>query len=255
MIQADTLIGKPDIRHAFFTREGGVSEGIYASRNCGPGSDDLPANVTENRGRCMADLDLPPVALVTVHQVHSPRAVVLERPWPPGQAPEADALVTRTAGLALGILTADCGPILLADAEAKVIGAAHAGWRGARGGVLEATVEAMTRIGAERERIVAVVGPCIGPDSYEVGADMRTAFDGDETEPDCFFRPAERAGHYLFDLPGYLVHRLESTGIGGVSVTGHDTLPDDARFFSYRRTTLSGGTDYGRQLSAIALAP
>ena len=255
MIQDTTLSDEPGIRHGFFTREGGVSEGIYASRNCGPGSDDIAENVTENRARCMAALALPPEALVTVYQVHSPRAVEVTGPWDGGKAPEADALVTGTPGVALGILTADCGPVLFADAEARVVGAAHAGWRGARSGVLEATVEAMTRIGAKKERIAAAVGPCIGPDSYEVGAEMRDVFLADDTGHDRFFRSGERDGHFLFDLPGYLVFRLQDTGIRSVAATGHDTLADPSRFFSYRRTTLAGEPDYGRQLSAVTLGP
>lgn len=246
------VLGHPSLRHAFFTREGGVSEGRYASMNCGLGSADAPELVRENRARAMACLGLSAAALRTVRQVHSSRAVVVED-WE--ERPQADGLVTRTPGLALGILTADCAPVLLADAEAGVIGAAHAGWRGAKDGILEATLAAMESLGARREAVAAAVGPCIRQLSYEVTADFRADFASDEPESAGFFISARKDGRFQFDLAGYVAKRLRSIGIEAPEVLAHDTCADARRFFSYRRITLDGGGDYGRQLSAIALLP
>lgn len=254
MISATTLAGLPGIRHGFFTRDGGFSAGLYATLNRGPGSADDPAAVRANRAQAMERLDLGPEALVTVHQVHSPACVAVEEPWPPGQAPQADAMATRVPGLALGILTADCAPVLLADPEAGVVAAAHAGWKGARGGVLEATVETMLSLGAARDRIRAAVGPCIHQPSYEVGPEFQAALVGDDPDHGRFFVPSGRPGHHLFDLPGYVAMRIGSSGIGAVEVLPHDTRREAEAFFSYRRATLEGQADYGRQLSAIALA-
>jgi YfiH family protein len=243
------------VRHAFFTREGGVSEGIYASLNCGLGSGDDPERVRENRGRAMQRLDLSESALVTARQVHSAHVAIVEGPWPEGARPQVDGLVTRTRGLCLGILTADCAPVLLADAHAGVIGAAHAGWRGAKSGILDATVTAMREMGARPEMIRAAVGPCIRQDSYQVNDAFRAAFIGDDPASDALFRPDEDPGHWRFDLAGYVARHLQSLGIAGLSVLPFDTCADERNFFSYRRTTLCGGGDYGRLLSAIALAP
>ena len=254
MISAEVL-AKPGIRHGFFTRIGGVSEGIFASLNCGYGSGDRAERVTENRARVARALDLAQGRLVTCHQIHSPTVVVVERPWRREAAPRADGMVTTESGIALGVLAADCAPILLADAESRVIGACHAGWRGAVGGVVDATIEAMTREGARRERIVAVIGPCIGKASYEVGAEFPAPFLAEDAGNAAFFVAAPRAGHSLFDLAGYLLARLRRLGIGAVALTGGDTVAEEARFFSYRRACLKRERDYGRLISAIALEP
>ncbi len=253
MITLGSLDAIGAVRHAFFTREGGVSGGIYASRNCGFGSADSAANVTRNRDRCLAELDAGATALVTACQTHSADVATVAVPWPPDAAPAADALVTRRPGLALGILTADCAPVLLADAAAGVIGAAHAGWKGALGGVLEATIAAMTALGAAPERITAGIGPCIGARSYEVDAGFRDRFLADSAGNHAFFVAAPRPGHVLFDLAGYVAQRLGAAGIGRVEAAPHDTCAEEALFFSYRRATHRGEPDYGRCLSAIAL--
>ncbi len=252
MITIETLQELPGIRHAFFTRRGGVSEGPYASLNCGPNSADDARNVAANRARAMERLGLPAEALVTLSQVHSARAITVTESC--GRE-EADALVTDQTGVALGVLTADCAPVLLADAQTSVVGAAHAGWRGARSGVLEAAVEAMEKLGARRGRIVAAIGPCIGPESYEVGPEFHETLLEDSSGNAAFFRPSARAGHRIFNLPGYVASRLEGVGIKALSDVGCDTLPDEERFFSYRRATLEGVRDYGCQLSVIVLGP
>jgi YfiH family protein len=252
LITLDTL-GRDGIRHGFFTRQGGISEGIFASLNCGYGSGDDAAHVSENRRRVMAALALPPERLATCYQVHSPTAVTVEAPWPQEARPRADAMVTRRRGVALGILTADCVPVLFADAEAEVIGAAHAGWRGALGGVIEATVTAMRRLGAKPARLAAAIGPCIGAASYEVGPDFPAPFLAEDAANAGFFAPAPRAGHHLFDLAGYVAARLARLGIGRIERTGGDTAAEPERFFSYRRACLAGEGDYGRALSAICL--
>lgn len=253
MITLSALNEVNHIRHGFFTREGGVSQGIYASLNCGPGSKDDPAAVVENRGRVTAMLDLPPQALVTVHQCHSAEVVRVDSPFPPGRSPPADAMVTTRPGLALGILTADCAPVLFADRKASVVGAAHAGWRGALGGVLDRTVGLMLDLGAGRDTLVAAIGPCIGQRSYEVGPEFPAPFLAEDAINADFFAAAPRAGHFLFDLPGYIVRRLSRLGLAEITRVPADTCRDGARFFSYRRATLAGEPDYGRQLSAIMI--
>lgn len=253
MLTADEL-STHTVRHGFFTRHGGVSRPPYKSLNCGLGSGDDPERVERNRSRAMDGLGLPAGALATARQVHSARVVVVDRPWPAAHRPEADALVSRRAGVALGILTADCAPVLFADAQAGVIGAAHAGWRGAKAGVVENTVAAMAALGARREAIVAAVGPCIARASYEVGAEFRAAFLADEPETAVLFGPADREDHFRFDLAGYVERRLAAAGIATLKVLAGDTFADAERFFSFRRTTLAGERDYGRQLSAIAFA-
>jgi YfiH family protein len=242
----------PGIHHGFFTREGGVSGGLYKSLNCGVGSKDDRALVFKNRSRAAAALGISPQRLATPYQVHSPDAVVVENVWPVGQGPQADAVVTRRRGIALGISTADCGPVLFADAEAHVVAAAHAGWRGALAGILEATLATMEGIGARRDRIVAVLGPMISQQNYEVGADLIGAFTAADPANDRFFKPAPRPDHAFFDLPGYIVARLTRAGIA-VADMGLCTYADPERFFSYRRATHRGEADYGRLLSAIAL--
>lgn len=253
MITADTLSTIPSVSHAFFTREGGISEGIYASLNCGLGSRDRPAAVARNRTLALEKLGAAEARLVTAYQVHSPEAVVVERPWARGDAPKADGMVSRTPGVVLGILTADCAPVLMADAGAGVIGAAHAGWRGARHGILEATLAAMEGLGAARARIATVIGPCIHQRSYEVGPEFHREFLGEHPANACYFVPSPRAGRFLFDLPGYAAARLDRAGVGSVERVDADTCADEARFFSYRRATLRGEDDYGRGLSAIGL--
>jgi polyphenol oxidase len=253
MIQASSLQGLRGIRHAFFTREGGVSEGIYASLNAGTGSSDAPERVAENRARMAAALGVGPDRLLTAYQIHSPDVVVAEAPWPADQRPRADAVVTRTPGLAVGVSTADCGPVLLADAQAGVIGAAHAGWRGAFGGVIEATIAAMERLGADRARLVVALGPMIRQPNYEVGGDMIEALLKADPDNTRFFVPAARERHSMFDLPGYIAHRLRRAGVDRVEDVGHCTYADEARFFSYRRTTHRREPDYGRHVNAIVL--
>jgi len=254
-IRLDALAELPGVRHAFLTRAGGVSEGIYASLNCGYGSKDEPERVTENRARAVARAEMPPGSLVTAYQVHSARVARVEKPWPREAAPQVDAMVTDRPGIALGILTADCAPVLLADAEAGVIGAAHAGWRGAVGGVLAAVVEAMVALGARPARIRAGIGPCIAQDSYEVGPEFPAPFLAEDPGNAAFFRPSpgREDGRFLFDLPGYVTARLRALGLGAVERTPHDTCAEADRFFSYRRATLRGEPDYGRGLSVIGL--
>ncbi|WP_404286188.1 peptidoglycan editing factor PgeF [Microvirga sp. RSM25] len=253
-IQAPALASHSGIRHAFFTRQGGVSDGIYASLNGGIGSSDEPAKVQENRRRMAAALGAKHDALISVHQVHSPDAVIVEGPWR-GERPKADAMVTATPGLALGITTADCGPVLFADAEARVIGAAHAGWRGAVTGVLESTIAAMERLGARRATIVAVLGPTISQKAYEVGPDFIRRFAEEAPGHVRFFKEAEKPDHAMFDLPGFIGARLEAAGVGEFSNLGLCTYSDEERFFSYRRTTHRKEPDYGRLISAITLTP
>ena len=253
-IQAPALSSQPSIRHAFFTRQGGVSEGVYASLNGGVGSSDDPENVRENRRRMAETLAIAPEALISVYQVHSPDAVIVEGPWG-AERPKADAMVTAMPGIALAITTADCGPVLFADAEARVIGAAHAGWRGAVTGVLESTVTAMERLGAQRGKIVAVLGPTISQRAYEVGPDFIERFAKEAPGHGRFLKEAERPGHAMFDLPGFIGARLEAAGIGAFTDLGLCTYCGEERFFSYRRTTHRREPDYGRLISAIALTP
>jgi len=254
MLQAASLADLAGIRHAFFTRGGGVSGGVYQSLNGGPGSDDAPANVAENRARMAAALGVRPDCFLTAYQVHSPDVVFIEKPWSPNERPRADAIVTRTPGLAIGVTTADCGPILFADARARVVGAAHAGWRGALTSVLEATVAAIEDCGASRARITAALGPTIRQPNYEVGPEFVARFNAADAANDRFFKPSTRADHALFDLPGYIAARLAAARIGRVEDLGHCTYGDPTRFFSYRRSTHRGETDYGRHVNAIALS-
>ena len=246
--------GLGGIAHGFFGRTGGVSTGLYDSLNCGPGSSDDARAVAENRRLVTAAL-APGAALISLSQIHSPLVHTLTDV--PLQRPEGDAMVTATPGLALGILTADCAPVLLADPHAKVIGAAHAGWKGALGkdggGVLEAALAAMEKLGAVRQRIQAAIGPCISQDNYEVGWEFRDRFLELGLQQRRFFIPAEKEGHYRFDLAGYAAHRLAAAGIEAVERLGVCTYPAENGFFSFRRTTHAGEPDYGRQISAIVL--
>jgi YfiH family protein len=238
--------------HGFFTRAGGVSAGRFASLNCSlSGRDDADA-VRENRRRAADALNLPPGGLVGLTQVHGIAVATVETPWPETARPEADAMVTNRPGLLLGIVTGDCAPVLFADAEAGVVGAAHAGWRGAVAGVIEATLDAMEALGARRARIAAAIGPCIGQESYEVGPDLRDAVLGRRAEDSRFFAEGARPDRWLFDLPGYCAARLAAAGVARHGWIGRDTLAEEACFFSYRRATLGGGGPIGHQLSAIA---
>lgn len=249
-LQASSLTA-PGIAHGFFGREGGVSGGIYASLNGGPGSRDEPEAVAENRSR-IAEALAPGAALISLSQVHSPIVHTLNQA--PPERLEGDAMVTATPGLGLGILTADCAPVLLADSQARVIGAAHAGWKGAHGGVLEATLEAMEKLGADRSRIAAAIGPCISQANYEVGWEFRDRFLELGLRQRKFFVPSDKEGHYRFDLEDYAANRLTAAGVGRVEKLGVCTYPAENGFFSFRRTTHAGEPDYGRQVSAILLS-
>jgi polyphenol oxidase len=241
------------IRHAFFTRLGGVSGGLYASLNGGTGSNDDAAHVAENRARMAGALGVESRRFLTLYQIHSPHVVVAQAPWTADERPRADAIVTRMRALAIGVTTADCGPVLFADPQAGVIGAAHAGWRGALGGVVEATVEAMERLGAARSQIRAAIGPMIRQSNYEVGSDLIARFAAEDRASSRFFAPASRNGHALFDLGGYVAERLARAGVTHVEDLGLCTYADPDRFFSYRRTTHRAEPDYGRHVNAIAL--
>ncbi|TVR98972.1 MAG: peptidoglycan editing factor PgeF [Rhodospirillales bacterium] len=255
MITGEALGDGGRVTHAFFTREGGVSEGIYASLNCGLGSGDHPDAVRTNRARAAVRLGLSEGAVVTAYQVHSATIAVVDSHWRDEERPKVDGLVTKVPGIALGILTADCAPVLLADPESGVVGAAHAGWRGALAGVVEATVGAMMALGAKPARMAAAVGPCIRQRSYEVGPDVRDAVCAANGGAARLFVPSDRRDRFLFDLPGYVTGRLEGVAVGAIEALPLDTYADATRFFSYRRTTHAGGRDYGRMLSAIALQP
>ena len=244
----------PGLRHAFFTRDGGVSDGIYESLNGDLGSRDDPARVAENRRRMAERMGVAPEHFLSVHQTHSPDVMVASGPWQGPSRPLADAIVTRTEGLSIGATAADCGPILLADPRARVIGAAHAGWKGALTGVLESTVDAMEKLGAERSGIVAAIGPLIRQHSYEVGDEFVERFVEADAENALFFIPGERAGHAMFDLAGLIRMRLENAGVLMIDDLGVDTYSDE-RFFSYRRSVHRKEPDYGRHVHAIALEP
>ena len=246
------LAAVPGLRHAFFSRDGGVSDGIYAGLNGGIGSNDDPANVAENRRRMAAQMGVTAEHFLTLFQVHSPDVVVASAPWDTSSRPRADALVTRTEGLAIGVTAADCGPILFVDPNARVIGAAHAGWKGALTGIIEATVDAMERLGAERAGIVAAIGPLIRQPSYEVGNEFVERFVETDAENALFFIPAAREGHAMFDLAGFIRMRLENAGVLMIDDIGVDTY-SDARFFSYRRSVHRKEPDYGRHVHAIVL--
>ena len=239
--------------HGFFTRRGGVSKGPFASLNCSLSSQDDRNAVMQNRSRVADTFRLSQESLVGCTQVHGTSVIEVDVPWAPGAGPRADAMVTRRPSLALGIITADCAPVLFADAEAGVVGAAHAGWRGAVAGVIEATIDAMLRLGARTDRIVAAVGPCIGQSSYEVAADLRDAVLRRAPEDARFFADGTREARWQFDLPGYCAARLVAAGVAEVAVTGIDTLAEEERFFSHRRRTLAGGGPIGHQISVIAV--
>ncbi len=245
------VLRSPGIAHGFFGRRGGVSEGIYASLNGGPGSGDARDRVEENRRRVAHSLGSH--SLVNTHQCHSAEAVRVTTPWALGAGPKADGLVTDRRDVALAILTADCAPVLLADAQAGVIGAAHAGWRGAIGGIIEATIAQMLDLGARRQRICAAIGPAISQAHYEVGPEFTARFLEADPRNARFFIPAERPQHHYFGLEDYVGERLRTAGVGRIEPLGVCTYGQTQDFFSYRRNTHAGTSEYGRQLSAIAL--
>ncbi len=238
------------VPHGFFTRKGGASSGIFAGLNCGPGSTDQAEVVAINRARVADAMGVAPDHLLSIHQVHSADVVTVSGPL--AERPRADGMVTATPGVALGILTADCQPVLFADPQARVIGAAHAGWRGTRDGVLEATVAAMEALGAKRENMAAVIGPTISQTAYEVGPEFFESFTDDDPETARFFI-AGQDGRYMFDLPAMGLARLRAAGVGHAEWTRHCTYRDSERFFSFRRTTHAGEADYGRLISTIRL--
>ncbi len=252
-IEAASLAALPGIRHAFFTRRGGVSEGIYASLNGGMGSHDDPDHLTENRARMARSIGVEPGMLMACWQVHSPDAVVVTQPWTREDAPKADAVVTAIPGLGATITVADCGPVLFADPVAQVVGAAHAGWKGAFGGVIEGTLKAMEGLGTRRTDVRAVIGPLIRQQSYEVGEDFMGRFLDTERAFARFFKAAERPGHAMFNLPAFIAHRLAEAGVVHVEDLGLDTYGDEDRFFSYRRSTHRKEQDYGRLVAAITI--
>lgn len=246
------LAALPGVRHAFFTRKGGVSTGLYDSLNLGPGSRDQPDAVRENRRRAAGFFNVPPWNLLTAYQVHSATALTVAGPWSDPR-PQGDAVVTASPSLVCGALSADCAPVLLADRRAGVVAAAHAGWRGALGGVVQAAVDRMVELGADRDRITATVGPCIGPDSYEVGLDFLGAFEAEAPEAERYFRPGATVDKRLFDLPGFVLDRLARAGVSDAAWIGRDTFSEEADFYSNRRAVHRGEGDYGRLLSAIML--
>lgn len=252
-IQSPALAAIDRVSHGFFTRRGGVSEGIYAALNCGPGSRDDRAAVTENRRRVAEHLGVAATHLVTCHQHHSTDALVVSAPWTFDGMPKADALVTATPGLAVAALAADCAPVLFADPEARIVGAAHAGWKGALGGILESTVAAMERSGATRSNIRAVLGPCIGPDAYEVGPEFEQTFIDKSPEYGVYFKRRDSGDRPYFDLPAFVLNRLRKMELGYVESQSRCTYHHEPELFSYRRTTHRHEADYGRQISAIVL--
>ena len=254
MLESPLLQAIPGLRHAFFTREGGVSGGIYGSLNGGVGSNDDPAHVEENRRRMAEQLDVAPAHFLTLWQTHSPDVVVASEPWQGPSRPRADAIVTRSEGLAIGATAADCGPVLFVDPAARVIGAAHAGWKGALTGILESTIAAMEKLGAERSGIVAAIGPLIRQNSYEVGGEFVERFIEADAGNALFFIPSARDGHAMFDLAGFIRMRLENSGVLVIDDTGIDTYSDE-RFYSFRRSVHRKEPDYGRHVHSIALEP
>ncbi|MDE0779464.1 MAG: peptidoglycan editing factor PgeF [Alphaproteobacteria bacterium] len=250
-VTAESLASLPGIRHVFLSRYGGVSDGIYAGLNCGLGSNDDTNKVTENRSRAAQAVGVAPDRLRTLYQVHSARVIDADTDWA-GTPLEADALVCTTPGTAIGILAADCAPVLFADPEARIIGAAHAGWHGALKGVVGATIDAMLSRGAQADRIRATVGPCIGPKSYEVGPEFPAAFLKQDSENAQFFKQQQESDRLLFNLPAYVHSRLRLAGVSRSNITGHDTYSNN-NFFSYRRSCHRSEPDYGRNLSLITL--
>lgn len=253
MISLGTLGELDGIRHGFMTRHGGVSDGIYASLNCGIGSNDQPDKVRENRARALKQAGLSEDSLFTAYQIHSADVLVVDGPWTGDGRPRVDAMVTKVKGITLGVLSADCVPVLFADPDAGIVGAAHAGWRGAVTGVLQATVKAMIGLGAKAERIRAAIGPCIGAASYEVGPEFPAPFLAQDPAHATFFRAGARDGHQMFDIEGYVMARLKQLKLAEVEAAHRDTCAERETFFSYRRSTLRNEPDYGRHVSVIGL--
>lgn len=253
MIESEVLKDIPGVRHGFFTREGGHSDGLYASLNCGFGSGDDKETVQRNREAVSSRLHVDVNRLLTVFQSHSPDVLVVEEPWDIRRPPKADAMVTATPGMAIGVLTADCTPVIFADREGRAVGAAHAGWKGALAGVIEATVGALERLGAGLQDLHATIGPTICQANYEVGPEFFDLFIADDPANVRFFTASDRPGHYRFDLPALVRTRLERLGLAAVEDLGLCTYGDEGRFFSYRRATHRGEPVYGRQISAILL--
>lgn len=249
-LQCDLFNGLEGIKHGFFTRNGGVSSGVYASLNMGYGSDDVMENVTENRACAMRDFGASPDALCTLSQVHSAKVVRVEATEHHQPAPEADAMVTSMPGIVLGILTADCAPVLFADPVNKVVGAAHAGWKGAGLGITHETVTEMLKLGADTQHISAVVGPCIHQESYEVGEEFKEKF---HPVDHVFFIPSENMGKFMFDLPGFVEKKLSELQLKSITRIDRNTYTNEADFYSYRRKTLRNEADYGRQISVVML--
>ena len=253
-IMLSPLIGRaPGVRHAFFFRKGGASTGVYDSLNVGAGSRDDPAAVAENRARAAAEFGVGPERLLTAYQIHSAEAVIANGPWT--ERPQADGVVTATPGLVCGALAADCAPVLIADPEARVVAAVHAGWRGALGGVVADAVAKMTSLGADPARMVAAVGPCIAPESYEVGLEFLDAFAAQATGSERFFFAGKAPDKRQFDLPAFVLSRLDEAGVAYCEWVGEDTYVDEDAYFSNRRAVHRGEADYGRLLSAIMLEP
>ena len=251
MIEASGLSAINGIRHGFFTREGGVSDGIYGSLNAGYGSDDDSVKVAENRRRIAAQLGVGSNRLLTIHQWHSADVVLAEKPWDVRRPPEGDAVVTDKPGISVAVLTADCTPVLFSSGDGRVVGAAHAGWKGAIGGILDATVARMKELGAKD--VHAAIGPTISQLNYEVGPEYRARFIDRDAASDRFFIPSAKPGHFMFDLPGFVRARLDDLELASIEDTALCTYADEQRFFSYRRTVHRGEADYGRQLSAICI--
>jgi YfiH family protein len=252
MLSSSLLAAVPGLRHAFFTREGGVSEGVYAGLNGGLGSSDDPERVRENRRRMADRMGVAPTQFLSVHQIHSPDAIVATGPWEGPARPKADAIVTASPGLAVSITAADCGPVLLVDPNARIIGAAHAGWKGALTGIVESTIETMEKLGADRSRMVAAIGPLIRQPSYEVGGEFVERFLDADADNAVYFIPSNRDGHAMFDLAGFIRNRLEKAGVLMIDDLGVDTYSDE-RCYSYRRSVHRKEADYGRHVHAIAL--
>jgi polyphenol oxidase len=253
MIKAGVLNEIAGVTHGFFTREGGTSHGLFSSLNCGFGSGDDLETVARNRALVAGSMSVEPDRLLTLYQEHSPRVMTVSEPWGRESAPRADAMVTKQRGIALGALTADCAPVIFADGRARIVGIAHAGWKGALNGVTDATIRAMEKLGADRAAIVAAIGPAISAAVYEVGPEFHGRFLEADPANEAFFRPAPKPQHWLFDLPNYLLARLRRAGIGRAEDLALCTYDDEQRFFSYRRATHRNESHYGRLISAVAI--
>lgn len=253
VVSSSVLKKIPSVHHAFFTREGGVSHSLYSSLNGGLGSQDNSEHIMENRQRMAGFLQIEPQNFLSLYQIHSKNVVVVDQPWNANSRPQADAMVTDQPGVALAIATADCGPVLFVDAQSGVIGAAHAGWKGAIGGILEATIEAMEQLGANRLHVTAVLGPTISQEAYEVGEDFKSVFCNSQQEYQQFFKPGQNDGKFYFNLPGFIKYRLNLLNIKCFQNLSLCTYQDEKRFYSYRRSTHQQENDYGRLISAICL--